>query len=200
MTGRVITKSAKGPRVSADVLPEPARAVTHDVLVENFGEGLWVLLAEVGVDGPTAMAGELDVADDGVGLYRHDLRTWVIAPSDVPHIDAWIARRRSFIEHGSPRAHLELTDKLRGPITTEVRRRLGDAPWARHVTIGVRVLNALAREQLVALTDGHEPTLWELTGRIGVSADDLEPHSTDRIHALIDEACAELLDHPRVDP
>ena len=201
MTGRAISKSTKGPRVSVDVLPKPARAVTHDVMVEHVGEGLWILLAEIGVGGPAAMAGELDIADDGIGLYSDDNHSWVIASADVPHIKAWVRRRRSFIEFGSSRAHLELADRLRGPITTEVRRRLGDAPWSKHVAIGVRVLNALAREQLVALTDGHEPTLWELTGRIGVPADEIEPHSTDRIHARIDDACAELLDHhPRVDP
>jgi hypothetical protein len=58
----------------------------------------------------------------------------------------------------------------------------------------------LAREQIAALTDGREPLLWELIGRIGATVDDIEPHSTDRIHALLDEAFAEPLDHPRVDP
>lgn len=196
---RAISKSGKRRRQTLDVLPPAARAATHRALADERAEGLWVLLAEVGVDGPAAMEGALEDAEPEVARYRHGTRWWPLAAADAPLIERWQRRRTSFKHFGSPSASRELADWLRGPISTRVRQLLAPAPYARHIAIGADVLNAIAREQIVALTNGHEPTLWELTGRIGTKADELEPHSTARVHSLINDATAELL-HPKVDP
>ena len=203
MTGRAITKSAKRRRQTLDVLPPAVRRAVRAVLSEFGAEGLWVLLAELGVDGPAAMAGELVDTVGELLRFRHGSRWWVISAADAELIEQWLRRRRSFITFGAPDAATELGEWLRGPVSTAVRRHLGSVPYAAHVAIGVRNLNAISRERLVELCDGNEALLWELTGRIGVPTDLIEPHSTDRVHRLIDAATSEFTEfadhHPRVE-
>jgi hypothetical protein len=192
MSGRSITKSSKRRRSSLDVFPPAALAATRQVLDSNDAMGLWVLLAELGVDGPAAMSGVL--VDGENVLYRYGTHQWSLLSEDVPLIEQWATRRFHFIGHGTDRGPRELSDWLRGPITTQVRKLLAPAPYACHLSVGVRVLNNSAMENLVRLTNGRESLLWELTGRIGVTADQIEPHSTRRIHLMLDAAAEELLE------
>jgi hypothetical protein len=198
VTGRVITKSTKRGATSLDVAPPPVRRAITAVLREHRALGLWILCGECGVDGVAAMAGRLDHEGDAT-IYRHGARTWVVASDDVAIIEEWQDQRRALIDYGTDSASRGLSDWLRGPVSTAVRRRLKPAAYRRHVSVGVELLNAIARERLVALADGDEHLLWKLTSRVGVPADRIEPHSTDRVHRLIDEATAEFL-HPRVEP
>lgn len=199
MTGRAITKSSKRRRESIDVAPPAVRAALRAVLTERGAEGLWVLCAECGVDGVAAMKGALDTSRVAA-VYRHGRRSWIIANDDVAAVLEWQHTRLAQTEAVTDAAGRQLADWLGGPVTTAVRTRLRPAPWAKHVRIGVRLMTSIALEQLVAITDGDDHLLWELTGRLGVPSDAIEPHSTDRIHRLIDEATAEFRDHPRVTP
>lgn len=194
---RAITKSGKRRRQTLDVLPPEAILAARRALADEGALGLWVLLAEVGTDGPAAMEGTIEDVGPVMARYRHENKWWPLMAADAPLIEAWQQRRTAFRTFGSPTASRELAEWLSGPITTRVRQHLAPAAFARHISLGVRVLNAVAREQIVALTNGHEPTLWELTGRIGLRADDFEPHSSSRVHSIINDATRELL-HPRV--
>jgi hypothetical protein len=199
MTGAAITKSAKRRRVSLDVAPPAVRAALRAVLADRDALGLWILCAECAVDGIAAMQGTLDMTQ-AAPLYRHRSRSWIIANDDVDEILLWQRTRMAFTEAVTDAAGRQLGDWLRGPITTAVRARFRPAPWSKHVTIGGRLMNSIALAQMVAITDGNDHLLWELTGRFGTPADEIEPHSTDRVHRLIDAASSEFAHHPRVVP
>lgn len=198
MSGRSITKSSKRCRATLDVLTPAARTATRYVLESHGADGLWVLLAELGVDGPSAILGGLVIDEKYPVTYQYEGKSWILCIEDVPVIEKWIKRRALFIGHGSHKGSRELADWLRGPVSTEVRRILKPMPYRSHISIGIRVLNAISREDLVQLTGGSEPLLWELTGRIGVTADEFEPHSTSRIHQILDLAAEEIAQNLKV--
>jgi hypothetical protein len=193
VTGRSITKTSKRRRATLDVLPDAVRRAVRQVLEGDGSFGVWILLAEIGVDGVAAMGGSID-AGGTFARYHHDDRAWTVALADVAAIDEWQTRRTRFIRYGTGSAGRDLTEWLRGPVTTEVRRLLHPAPWARHISIGVRNLNAVANERIVELCNGNDGLLWELTGRVGAGADDHEPHSSARVQRILDTAGRELLD------
>jgi hypothetical protein len=198
MNGAAITKTAKRRRVSLDVAPPAVRTALHAVLSDREALGLWILCAECAIDGIAAMRGTIDTTQ-AAPLYRHGSQSWIIANDDVEEILRWQRTRMTFTEAVTDAAGRQLGDWLRGPLTTAVREQLRPAPWAKHVTIGVRLLRSIALEEMVQITDGNEHLLWELTGRLGATADSIEPHSTDRVHRLIDAASAEFGHHPKVE-
>lgn len=191
MPGSSISKSYKRRGVSLDVLPPDARRVLIEVLTEHGALGVWILAGELGCDGPDVMNGQVEDHGDAY-FYRSGDRWWCIAADDVRTIEAWQIQRSSFISFGTVESARELADWLRGPISNEIRRRLSPAPYAQHLQIGVRLLNATARATIVDLCRGNDALVWELTGRVGVPVDLIEPHSTSRIHRILNEAAEEL--------
>lgn len=195
MTGAAITKQRKGRATSLQVLPDAVLHHVVDVLVTENALGLWVLLAEVGVNGTVAMRGRL-LAHGDLHQFQYRGRAWTLHPDDVGDVTVWLQHRQELLDYGSSEDGQALSRWLSGPITTAVRRRLraDGVAWAHLVTIGAEVLNRRAVDCARLAADGNNELLIELTGRSGIRADSGCGRCVSEVIDEINRAAVELAD------